>query len=673
MGAACTTTLQRLLTEEPDALLGALTAAARGAGFASLWHAQTGAWQEEIRILKEVAAALVARRREAAKWPVLLEFAIPRRGRRIDAVILAGGAIVVTEFKVGATMFDSASIWQAQDYALDLRDFHEASGNRPIFPVVVATDAPAGDALPSIFPDQHVARVARACPANLVDIALRAADHAEALGLDRIDPIRWDLSAYRPVLNIIQAAEAIFAGHQVREIAHAIADNLTETTAAIIEIVRHAQAEERRVLCLVTGVPGAGKTLTGLSAVHDPELRAGGRPAAVFLSGNGPLVKIVRAALLRDLRRQGKRVRESRREVETFIQNLHRFISEHGLERSDLPPPEHVVVFDEAQRAWDAAQMKRKRDVDRSEPEMMLEIMERCPGWCVIIALVGGGQEIHRGEAGLGEWGRALLGRPVPWEVVTSRDALEGGASLAGQKLFGEITPPEVQLRRDGRLHLRTSVRSFRCRVVTDWVNAVLCLEPAKAFQVFSAAADFPVVMTRDVDVARAWLRARAGEGKEAGLAGLVASSGAVRLRPYGIEVSSGFRGSYQFEEWFLRDAADVRSSSMLEVAATEFECQGLELDWVGICWGDDLTFDSTRNGWTIRQFKGTKWLSVRDKTNRQFILNKYRVLLTRARRGMIIWVPRGDPRDPTRKPEPLEETARYLRACGVAEIAGIE
>jgi hypothetical protein len=293
----------------------------------------------------------------------------------------------------------------------------------------------------------------------------------------------------------------------------------------------------------------------------------------------------------------------------------------------------------------------------------MLGIMERCPGWCVIVALVGGGQEIHNGEAGLEEWGQALAATSEKWQVLVSPQALEGGPSLAGHRLFGGSLPTNCCITQLPALHLDVSVRSLRAQMIAQWVNLVLGCEPEAARKAIGAAREFPLVLTRDLNTAQKWLRDRSrGERR----CGLVVSSGSIRHRAYGIEVSSGFRRGYSYEEWFLGERDDVRSSHQLEVAATEFECQGLELDWVGVCWGNDLCIDPSSGQWRYQKFRGNKWQGVRSEGARRFLLNKYRVLLTRAREGMVIWVPRGEPSDITRDPAPLDATAGYLTAAGV-------
>jgi len=672
MSAAFRSVLGDFRKVSTDYLVGVLVTAAANDGYTRHWHAQTAAWRDQVDILKVAAEEAILANAAAADWGIALEYNIPRRSRRIDAVVIASGALVVLEFKIGANSFDSGGVWQVEDYCLDLRDFHEASRGRQIFPALVASAAcdPTMWRWPTWQGTVHVATVARIGPGGVAPLFLRAAERALELGLEPLDVVAWDSSPYLPAVSIIEAAEAIFAGHQVREIAHAAADTLNGATSTIVEAVKRARSERQRVVCFVTGVPGAGKTLVGLTLAHDPALRVDGQPGAVFLSGNGPLVKVVREALVRDVRRRKDASRDAGRRVSTFVQSVHEFLEEHGMKHVDRPPPEHIVVFDEAQRAWSAAQMQRKRGVPASEPAMMLDVMERCSEWSVIVALVGGGQEIHSGEAGLSEWGRALSGRSADWTVMASREVLDGrSSSLAGARLFTEPGPLAVRTEAADTLHLPVSLRSFRARVVTEWVDAVLAGDAKAAGQLLSPNLEFPLVLTRSLSTARAWLRARAVEEDRFSVAGLVASSGALRLRAHGIELSSGFRRSYPFEEWFLAGPRDVRSASRLEVAATEFECQGLELDWTGVCWGDDLTYDTQNQRWALRKFYGTNWRNISNVAERQYLVNKYRVLLTRARRGMVIWVPRGDPDDHSRDPVALNQTAEFLESCAVGSL----
>jgi hypothetical protein len=638
-------------------------------GFATHHTKQTEAWQSELELLGRLAAQLPSVVPASRNWWLLLEYEIPRRGKRPDAILLADDLIFVIEFKIGAVEFLREDEWQVLSYALDIRDFHLASQNRRILPLLVATGATSDnnhsllDTLRTaslVAPLHRVAGKGADALAHCIASLHRQFHEGSDIPIEVED---WAKAAYRPSPGIIEAAEQLFSGHQVTDISHAFAKNLDVTSNAIREAIDLSQTAKLRTACFVTGIPGAGKTLTGLNAVHDPKMRSHGRPAAVFLSGNGPLVKIIREALVRDRQRSGMQRKHAYRTVSTFVGNVHAFLTNYAIKRPNEPPYEHAIVFDEAQRAWDAEAVRKKHNLSKSEPEMVLEIMERAPDWCTVIALVGGGQEIHQGEAGLAEWGRALNGRTCPWRVIASADALQGGDSVAGDRLFEEPPGPNLTIVESDHLHLQVSVRSPRARRIGDWVNAFVTQRPPQGNPCDSLSEEFPVVFTRDLDAARDWLRSRA-DGEQR--CGLVASSGALRLRAHGIEVSSGFRKGYSYVDWFLAGSKDSRSSTMLEVAATEFECQGLELDWAGVCWGGDFVVSPETGLWSFFKFRGMKWQQVKQATAKRYIANKYRVLLTRARLGMVVWVPKGDPNDPTRDPQQFDATATFLQSRGI-------
>lgn len=433
----------------------------------------------------------------------------------------------------------------------------------------------------------------------------------------------------------------------------------------LARVIRDARANSSRYVCFVTGVPGAGKTLTGLNVVHDPSLRAEGGPSGIFLSGNGPLVKVVREALVLGQQREGRRRQDSTHEVSTFIQNVHQFLRFHRENPAALPH-EHVVVFDEAQRAWDKNQMQRKQGVDTSEAAELFDVMDRLEGWAVIVALVGGGQEIFLGEAGLEEWGRAVAERPH-WQVVASPEVVAGGASVAGHRLFESEVPTQTVVHSEPLAHLSVGVRSHRAQQLAEWVNAVLNTDVERARELMPDSREFPLYVTRDLDAGRNWLREHSPTESDQ-RAGLVATSEDQRLRAYGLERSSGFRLGYSFEKWFLMPPADSRSSQFLEVAASEFECQGLELDWIGLCWGGDLTL-SHDGGWDYRKFRGSKWNQVRGEVEQAYVRNRYRVLLTRARAGMVIWIPPGKSDDKTLEPARFDRVHDLLRHAGAPDL----
>ena len=638
---------------------------------------QLKSWQEQIALLQDAGRSLTERFPEAAAWGVLLEYPLMRLQRRLDTVTLAGEIVAVIEFKIGGRHYEAADVRQVEDYALDLRDFHQASHRLTIVPILCATDAPE-----RCFPEEgrlgtvwsvHYANV-NTLPAALERLARRQ----QAAPSDQLDVDSWEKAPYRPVPTIIEAAELLYAGHEVQEIAHAAADihNLAGTSDRLVEIVAYARQNRRRVVCFVTGVPGSGKTLTGLNLVHDKRLKQGENGTAAYLSGNTPLVEVLREALARDRnRRTGEARGHTRRVVRTEVQHLMDYLREYITEHPSHIPPEHVIIFDEAQRAWDAAYGKQKFNRAASEPALFLEIMARHTDWAVIVGLVGGGQEINVGEGGLREWGDALAdwARQSPdstWEIFAAPDVVFGGQSTIGRSLFDQAYAYPGRLETDERLHLAVSVRSFRCEAVSTWVDQVLAGHQAEARKIASATADFPVYVTRQLPHAREILRAQVRGTRRVGL---VASSGARRLRADGMGVTLSATEKDAYVHWYLEPAGDIRSSNALEVTANEYTCQGLELDYVGLCWGGDMLWSAGQHAWQFRELHGPKWKSVQKRQTQDYIKNTYRVLMTRARLGMVIWVPEGDASDPTRQPGPLDETTRVLQAAGARPLDTIE
>ena len=646
---------------DPPAVLGALTAAYAADAYTTQRTDATTAWNSQTEYLQTAARQLIERFPASADWHLLLEYQIPRRARRIDAVLLAADVVLVLEFKTGESPLTAADRRQVEDYALDLRDFHTASCGRIILPLLVAPQQHFEPTTPESVlgePVQRVHLLGNSSPADFL-LSVYSRHHRETE--TPIDPGAWNGSEYRPVPTIIEAAQRLYADHRVRDIAHshAGADNLTRTADAVLRVIDEARRTNTKAVCFITGVPGAGKTLAGLNIVHSAELHQDRDALGVFLSGNGPLVKVLTEALARDrAERKEEPLGEARRQVKTFIQNVHQFLAAHSRPESPLPP-DHVVVFDEAQRAWDLEQARRKFKRTESEPTQMLRTLDRLPDWAVLVALVGGGQEIHRGEAGLPEWGRALQTTFGSWKVYVAPTLAEGEEGPGGAVLFPDGSGA-LAVHRDDALHLSLGRRSYKAEVVANWVDALLTGNAETARNYAPQLSRFPLALTRSLDRARGWLR---DQKRGTRRAGLVASSGARRLRPHGLDVTTDL----DEPAWFLQPAEDVRSSPFLELAATEFAVQGLELDWAGVCW--DADFRRTREAWAFQAFKGTKWQRVKDVTTQRYMLNKYRVLLTRAREGMVIWIPEGSHADETRSPHLYDETAKYLCACGVETI----
>ena len=653
-----------------------------GTAFASQWTITTTSWESSIQLLKNSLNELIKVNPTVKDWHILLEYDIPRLGRRIDAVLLAKDVIFVVEYKYDRKQYESEDMRQAEDYALDLSDFHLESRESIIVPILLAPLAKPYSQELRFNKESLVQKCLKANSNTLSVIIKDAYTYYHKESMQPINPLKWEQSEYQPTPTIVQAAKALFAGQKVEDITKYGADNLSKTSKSLIDIINQAREKNKKVVCFVTGVPGAGKTLVGLDIVHEKETFGGDEFNTAYFSGNSPLINVLREALARDhyqrkkqlfdLKKVGTRPRRnhSDREVKPKIQNLHLFIKD-GI-RKATPPNEKIVVFDEAQRCWDAkhfsnkAKQNRNREKDpfeieeKSEAELLFEFMDRHEGWAVIIALVGGGQEINTGEGGISEWGKAIENKYRHWDIHISSQLLTGDSSTSGQQLFLKV-PDGLHVFLNNHLHLSISERSFRANNLNSWVNDVINNNSDEAFELAqSIKKKYPLFITRSIDSAKEWLRNKKIGTKRIGL---VASSGGLRLKPYGIHV----REVIDEAMWFLNDETDIRSSYYLEIAATEYKVQGLELDWVGICWDSDLR----RNNkvWDYKNFSGTEWHQTKTTAEQQFLLNTYRVLLTRAREGMIIFVPEGDSRDKTRLPEFYNPIFEYLKSCGFEEI----
>jgi hypothetical protein len=476
----------------------------------------------------------------------------------------------------------------------------------------------------------------------------------------------WNSGEYHPVPTIVEAAMGMFAEMEVEDIAKADCDpiNLTATVSAIRDLAAASMRAESKMVCFVTGVPGAGKTLAGLKVVHDAELRNAVGADSVFLTGNQPLVDVLRAALADDLRRRKKQhLRVSSRDPKTTIDTVLGYKKTHT--KSANPPHEKIVVFDEAQRAWTAKKTEKYLEQTPewkgfSEPELMMAILNRHK-WALLVALIGGGQEIHDGEAGIGEWGRALTTRFKDWKIAASSQAIEGSYG-AGARLFTSSLPEPGRLAIYPDLHLDTPTRQFRGKTIARWAEAILEGDSEQCRDVLEGNPQYPIVLTRSLRCAKQWLRSMAGGTERYGC---IASSEAKRLRAEGLELPPA--RAKGVEHWFLKPKGDVRSSFQLEVAATEFQIQGLEVDWACICWGGD--FLRVNSNWQLRQFSGTTWKRVRQRLAREYVTNTYRVLLTRARQGMVLFVPLGSDEDTTRSVAEFDSTAEFLLSCGAKSL----
>jgi len=649
--------LETFLVADPNAILGRLNENAEG----SVEEAQRDAWRESILMLQDSLQGLAGR--------IHFEYSIPRMGKRVDVVVVLNRVVAVLEFKVGGSQFHRAAKDQVWDYALDLKNFHETSHRCSIAPILVVPDGELHIGTVSTSPrkDQLFDPICanRDTLRTVIDsVALLAVN-------ETIVPSDWEKGRYSPTPTIIEAALALYRGHAVEEISRsdAGAKNLHETTESISNIIEEARSHRQKAICFVTGVPGAGKTLIGLN-IATKHLETQSETYSVFLSGNGPLVNVLQEALARDLvarrKQEGKRLTKTRArsEVKAFVQNVHHYRDAYL--RDETAPADHVALFDEAQRAWNLHKtcdfMSRKKKITgfrQSEPEFLISCIDRHEDWGVIVCLVGGGQEINTGEAGIGEWVDALNRSFPDWHIHVS-PRLTDEEYGAGRVLERIQDRPQVSY--NPNLHLGVSMRSYRAENVSQLVKQILDLDAARAAATFRQLQDrYPIVLTRDVNAAKQWLRSRA-RGNER--YGMVVSSQAERLKPHAIDVKSPMDPTH----WFLNGKEDVRSSYYLEHVATEFSIQGLELDWACVTW--DADFRYTPAGWTHRSFKGSTWQKILKAERQIYQKNAYRVLLTRARQGMVIVVPHGDKSDPTRLPEFYNDTYAYLQSCGLHELS---
>lgn len=680
-------TISNFLNRSNEEIIGKLTLASQH----DINDDTSNSWLEEVEILKNVLTPYNER------GSLYFEYNIPRMGRRADVIVVIDEIVFILEFKTAGSRFTHDAITQVWDYALDLKNFQEGSLERIIVPVLVATLERNNNCDFSLNPfKDNVYEPLRTNANRLCDafsISLENIPHPKIEHSDDRDD-QWAKSGYEPTPTIIEAAIALYEENTVEDITKHGGD-IDKASAELCNIINYCRKNNRKAICFITGVPGAGKTLIGLNTAIDQFNRG---EKAVYLSGNFPLVEVLQEALTRDyIRRDRIKARiESRRactkeeaksRVKAFIQMIHHYrdLYLEGTEVVDNEikpiegyfqshadkayiPAEHVAIFDEAQRAWTGDELKRFmrekkgiRDFPYSEPEYLISCMNRQLDWGVVICLMGNGQAINKGEAGLTEWIESISRSFKDWDVYMSKYLLESGDI---KKAELELIEQQLKPRED--LHLKMSMRSFRSEKVSIFVNQLLALQRDEAAETLKELENYPIVITRSLDKAKQWLRDHA-RGSER--YGLLASSKAERLKAISINV----RYQPDFVHWFLEDDTDIRSSNALEDTLTEFKVQGLEIDWACVAWDADLRLNENQTAWQHYQLRsGTKWQNINKPINQQYQINAYRVLLTRARQGMIIVVPNGDngvPPDETRKPEWYDGIYNYLRSIGIEEI----
>lgn len=654
---------------------------------------QKFAWEEEIVVMKSVLNAY----QEEKGW-IIFEYTIPRINKRIDVVLLLRERVFVIEFKAGEDEIRHADIDQVLDYALDLKNFHQGSAERMIVPILVPTenDDVSQECRMSHYND-GIYEPLIANKERLGEIINSVFEQYIPQRNYNISLEDWVRSRYEPTPTIIEAASALYTQHSVVDITRheAEGEQLERTTQYVMNVIHKTKACQGKSICFVTGVPGAGKTLVGLNvAIQQSDQNVDGKhDLAVYLSGNGPLVDVLKEALARDKQRQeihkGNKynITKARREVSQFIQIIHHYRDQmlgklktpikDGIievdpdkELSDrhagYAEVENIAIFDEAQRSWDkehlASWLKRKKgfnDFPMSEGEFLIWSLDQRKDWAVIVCLVGGGQEINTGEAGIGEWVRAMNETFPDWKVYISNQLTEKEYA-EGQ--VAEMLAENKNVEFSNDLHLAVSMRSFRAESLSRMVHYLLDGEVEKVRETYQEIKDrYPIALTRNLDVAKSWLKKKARGSERYGL--LVSSKG-YRLKPLAIDV----RCKPDTIHWFLDDINDVRSSLFLEDAASEFDVQGLELDWTCLVWDGDFRY--TDGAWNYYEFKGgNRWNRINKVERQAYQLNAYRVLLTRARQGMVICVPEGSDEDPTRNPDFYNGTYEYLSQMGFERL----
>ena len=602
---------------------------------------QKRAWEEQIHILKQNLV-------DFPEATIYFEFSIPRMGKRVDNILILNGIIYLLEFKIFAKSYDTYAVEQVVDYALDLKNFHSGSHDKTIVPILISTMAP--DIQNSlVFAQDNISNCLKLNAHNfgqmIMDIDLQYGKESFNINI-------WENSSYKPTPTIVEAAQALYANHSVKEISRHGADaiNLTRTKNTVEKIIKSSKRNKQKSICFITGVPGAGKTLAGLD-IATQSMNYDEDEHACFLSGNGPLVKVLREALIRDKsKRENISKKKAEPQVYAFIQNIHHFRDEYFEDKST--PAEKVVIFDEAQRAWNKEQaskfMNKKnkiKDFDYSEPEFLIGVMDRHKDWCVIVCLIGSGQEINTGEAGLDEWFRTLKEKYSDWLIYCYNDINYLG---------------NMNINKRDELHLSVSIRSFRSAKLSEFVQNLIDNKPKQAKIIYEELSkQYPIYLTRDLNKAKNWIKNKA-RGSER--TGVLAHSNAIRLKPEGIFVKS----EIDCTNWFLNRRTDVRSSCALEDCATEFDVQGLELDWTIVAWDANLRY---KNNWEYFRFSGDKWKNINNHDDKKYLLNSYRVLLTRARQGMIIFIPKGDNSDETRLTKFYDGVVDYFCECGIQKL----
>jgi hypothetical protein len=618
---------------------------------------QSDAWENQIQQLQKRLDAC------GMEGDIIFEYDIVRLGKRIDVILLIRHMVFSLEFKNGKDVFTAQDAQQAEDYAIDIKNFHKESEDLYVCPILIATAAPKYKKPQSTdcYPDKqiHLQRE------NIETLIPKVAELTGLYGSDEvIDFQKWFNSPYHPTPTIIAAAVEAYTTHDISEIANSEAgqSDIDACETEIDRVVQYARTNRKKCVCFVTGVPGAGKTLVGLDVVAK-NLNKGIDSLSVYLSGNGPLVEVLREALKKSVKEKKQLNRNTEAAINALIQSSFSFKKDNV--RTTNPTVEKILIFDEAQRVWNEQKMSSKHQNDPemavSEPKLLYQIMDRHQDWAVMICLVGLGQDIYDGEVGINEWFRCGVEEFQEWELFYSPAIFQQSED---KDIDEQMIRHCSRCHERSSLHLKTSIRSFRADKQCQFVDYLLDNKPEEASRIYSEISiKYPVFITRDINAAKTWAR---GQVRGSQRCGVLACSSAQRLKPEGVYVPTDI----DVKNWFLAPSDDLRSSNMMEVVASEFKVQGLEIDWAVVCWDADLRRKNDCD-WDHYSFRGTKWMRRNKAEQKRYLVNSYRVLLTRARQGMVIFVPNGvDPEeDPTRDFAFYDQIYKYLTSCGIREL----
>lgn len=615
---------------------------------------QQGAWEVGFRWIHQLAKEHA---KTSPNWQIFPEYSAPLVSGRPDLIIDTGSHLLVIEMKTGVKAAKSLGEKQVLEYADTIWGKLKLGRFRFVIPILLTqktkglTKRENLDQGKEIPPDEII----KVGISGLIELCQQIYRDYEVAR--EFKGNNEELLKYSPRPSVVEAAVALVAALDDRNVTTGLSDTdeLSRLISKVKDAIANACAKSLKQIIVVSGAPGAGKTLVGLRIAHDrsiQDLLGQNFGTPLYLTGNGPLVEVLVESLARDeVKRLGTSKSVSISRANSKVRGI------HAVTEGRLRIESNVIVFDEGQRVWTENHMQTKGkgpDV-KSEAEEILKYLEKLP-WAIAVVLLGEGQEINTGEEGIETWAKAVVNRNLinrdTWSLTTPHPVRTKDLGLSNFKI-------------DLDLQLKTIRRTNNAADVSGWVEQFLSANFQEAGRMKEKFGEFPIFITRDLNVAKNWLKNSAA--KDVSRAGLVASSRSKRLVTYGVDAVAEANRSFNWAGWYLNNLPNLNSSSALEVAATEYKCQGLELDWVGVCWSWDMVFVS--GAWQARTLDSAKANWTITKKKAIFQINAYRVLLTRSRKGLIIWIPEGDDKDSSRNRSEMDLVARKFLQSGASQI----